>query len=52
MKSMEKSLVQSSSEKKSLTLLKQKEIFEKLANERIDEIKDLNRQTGFNNLVY
>ena len=52
MKSMEKQLVQSSSEKKYLTLLKQKEIFEKLANERIDEIKDLNRQTGFNNLVY
>ena len=37
---------------KSLTLLKQKEIFEELANERIDEIQNISQQTDFNILVY
>ena len=37
-----KQLVKSSSEKESLTLLKQKEIFEELANERINETNEIN----------
>ena len=36
-----KQLVKSSSEKESLTLLKEKEIFEELANEGMDEIQNL-----------
>ena len=36
--------------KKSWTFLKQ--IFEELANERIDEIHNLSKQIDFNNLVY
>ena len=47
-----KQLVNSSSEKESLTLSKQKEIFEELANKRIDEIQNLSKQTDFNNLTY
>ena len=38
-----KQLVKSSSEKEFLTLLKQKEIFEKRANERMNEIQDLSK---------
>ena len=40
------------SKKESLTLLKQKEIFEKLANERMGQIQNLNKQIDFNNLIY
>ena len=40
------------SEKESLTLLKQKEIFEKLAHERMREIQNLNKQIDFNNFIY
>ena len=47
-----KKLMKSSSEKQSLTLLKQKEIFEELANERMDEIQNLSKQINFNNLTY
>ena len=47
-----KELVKSSSEKESLTLLKQKEIFEEFANQRICEIQNLNKQINFNNLIY
>ena len=39
-----KQLVKSSSKRESLTLLKQKEIFEELANERINEIQNLSKQ--------
>ena len=39
-----KQLVKSSSEKVSPTILKQKEIFEELANERINEIQDLSNE--------
>ena len=38
--------------KKSLSLLKQKEIFEEIANEGIDEIQDFSKRFHFNNLVY
>ena len=47
-----KQLVKSSSEKESLTFLKQKEIFEELANERMGEIQNLSKQINFNNLIY
>ena len=47
-----KQLVKSSSETEFLTLLKQKDIFEELANERMDKIPDLNKQNDFNNLIY
>ena len=47
-----KQLVKSISEKESLALLKQKDIFEELAKGRIDEIQDLSKQIDFNNLVY
>ena len=47
-----KYLVKSSSETESLTLLKQKENFEELANEKINEIQDLSKQIDFNNLFY
>ena len=40
------------SEKESLTVLKQKEIFEKLAHERMREIQNLNKQIDFNNFIY
>ena len=48
----EKELVKSSSGKKSLAFLKQKEIFQELTNEKIDEIQTLSKHIDFNNLVY
>ena len=45
-------IVKSSSEKESLTLLKQKEIFEELANKGINKIQNLSKQTDFNNSIY
>ena len=39
-----KQLVKSSSKRESLTLLKQREIFEDIANERINEIQNLSKQ--------
>ena len=47
-----KKLVKYSDEKESLTFSKQKEIFEELANRRMENIQDLNNQIGFNNLTY
>ena len=47
-----KQRVKSSSEKESLTLLKQKDIFEELANERTGKIPNLSKQIYFNNLLY
>ena len=47
-----KQLVKSSGKKESSTHLKQKEIFEKLANKRIDKIQNLSKQIDFNNLTY
>ena len=47
-----KKLINSSSEKLSLTILKENEIFKELANERIYEIQDLSKQIDFNTLVY
>ena len=47
-----KQLVKSSDEKESLTHSKQKEIFEELANKRIDEIQNLSKNVDFNNLTY
>ena len=44
-------LVKSSSEKVSLTLLKQEEIFEKIANEIMGSIQNLRKQISFNNLT-
>ena len=38
--------------KKSPTLLKQKGNFTELANERINEIQNLSKQTDFNNMIY
>ena len=40
----DKQLVKSSSEKESLTLLKQKVIFDELANERMSKIRNLSTQ--------
>ena len=48
----EKELVKSSSGKKSLAFLKQKEVFQELTNQKIDEIQTLSKQIDFNNLVY
>ena len=45
-------MVKFSSEKESLTLLKQRETFEELVIERIDEIQNLSKLIDFNNLVY
>ena len=39
-------------QKKSLTRLKQKEIFDELANERMKEIQDLSKPVNFSNLTY
>ena len=39
----EKQLIKSSGRKESLTLLKQKEVFEKFTNKRMDEIENLNK---------
>ena len=47
-----KQLLKSSSEKESLLLLKQKEIFSEFSNERINTIQDLIKQIDFNNLAY
>ena len=46
-----KQLVKSSSKKESLTHLKQKYVFEELANKRADEIQNLSKQNDFNNLT-
>ena len=46
-----KQLLKSRGEKESLTLLKQRDIFEELANERMDKIPNLSKQINFNNLV-
>ena len=46
-----KQLVKSSSKKESLTHLKQKDVFEELANKRADEIQNLSKQNDFNNLT-
>ena len=32
--------------------MKQKEFFEEVASERIDEIQNLSKQNDFNNLIY
>ena len=45
-------LMKSSSEKNSLTLLNQKDIFDELINEGMDEIQRLRDQIDFNNLIY
>ena len=47
-----KQLVKSNVEKESLTILKQKEVFDEVANERMCEIQNLSKQTNFNNLIY
>ena len=47
-----KQLVEFSGEKKSLTISKQKEIFEELANEKMGEIQNLSKQIDFNNLIH
>ena len=51
-----KQLVKSSNEKECSTHSKQKEIFEVLANEKINkginEVQNLSKQTDFNNLIY
>ena len=47
-----KQLVISSCEKESLTSLKQKEIFEEIANERIGEILNFSKQIDLNDLIY
>ena len=47
-----KKLINSSSEKLSLKILKENEIFKELANERIYEIQDLSKQIDFDSLVY
>ena len=48
----EKQLVQSSNEKDSLTLLKQKETFDELNRERHDEMQNLTKQINYNNQTY
>ena len=52
LKSMENNQLNVVMEKKSLTHSKQKEIFEQLANKRIEEIQDLSKETDLNNLIY
>ena len=47
-----KELIKSSVEKVSLELLKQKEIFDELGNERMFEINKLSEEIDFNNLTY
>ena len=39
-------------QKEPLTHSKQKEIFEELANRKMEEIRDLSKQIDFNNLIY
>ena len=48
---MEKKLIISSGEKETLTCLKQKQIFEELANKIIYAIQKLSKQIDFNNLT-
>ena len=48
---MEKKLIISSGEKETLTCLKQKQIFEELANKIIYTIQKLSKQIDFNNLT-
>ena len=45
-------LIKYNDEKKSSEHSKQKEIFEELANKIMEEIKDLNKEIDFNNLIY
>ena len=47
-----KHLVKTSSEKESLTLLKQKHIFEETANDGMGKIHNLSKQISFINLIY
>ena len=47
-----KELLKCSSEKESSTHLKQKQSFQELATERINEIQDLSKQIGFDDSVY
>ena len=47
-----KQLVKYNDEKESLTHSKQKEIFEELANKRMEEVQDLSKQIDFNKLTY
>ena len=47
-----KQLIKSSGEKGSLTLVKQKELFDGLTSEKMAEIQKLNNQIDFNNLIY
>ena len=47
-----KQLVKYNNEKESSTHSKQKEIFEGLANKRMEEIQDLSKQIDFHNLTY
>ena len=46
-----KQLIKSSGEKDSLELLKQKEIFDELVNERMFKINKLSEEIDFNNLI-
>ena len=39
-------------DKDSLSILKQKEIFNKLADERLEEISELDKKVGSDNLIY
>ena len=47
-----KQLVKSSVERQPAILLKQKETFEELANEKMSEIQNLSKLINFNNLIY
>ena len=47
-----KQLIKFSGEKESLELLKQKEIFDELVNEKMFDINKLIEETDFNNLTY
>ena len=47
-----KELIMSSGKKDSLQLLKQKEMFDELVNERRLEVNKLSERTDFNNLTY
>ena len=47
-----KQLIKFSGEKDSLELLKQKEIFDELVNEKMFDINKLSEETDFNNLTY
>ena len=47
-----KQLVKYNNEKENSTPSKLKEIFEQLANKRMEEIQDLSRRIDFNNLTF